>query len=161
MQLIFHSVRPNLHTLSYSITSNFVDYLGPPTTYPIISDVINGRSLVLSAQMLSLCIPSPWFCITQPFVLQKIRFSYILQYFLFGIGIWIWPVENWRSSHHTSVFRVSDHESRIIDTISLFCCRCNWFKIGAKIILKSHLNFYDSSYTVPIILIQPISWVDP
>ena len=47
-------------------------------------------------------IPSPWFCITQPFFLQKAK---ILQDFLFGIGIWIWVVENLRISHHASIVR--------------------------------------------------------
>ena len=36
---------------------------------------------------------------------KKLRFSYILQNFLFGI--WIWAVENFRSSHHASLVRGS------------------------------------------------------
>ena len=37
------------------------------------------------------------------FFRKKLRFSYILQDFLFGIGIWIWVVESLRSSHHAFV----------------------------------------------------------
>ena len=29
--------------------------------------------------------------------------EYILQDFLFGIGIWLWAVENLESNHHVSV----------------------------------------------------------
>ena len=44
-----------------------------------------------------------------PFFRQKANifkglFSYILQDFLLGIGIWFWAVEN-LGSHHMSVFR--------------------------------------------------------
>ena len=39
------------------------------------------------------------------FFSKKLMFSYILQDFLFGIGIWIWAVENLGSSHHASVVR--------------------------------------------------------
>ena len=38
-----------------------------------------------------------------------IRFSYILQDFLFGIGIWIWALDNLGSSHHVSVVRGTRH----------------------------------------------------
>jgi hypothetical protein len=39
------------------------------------------------------------------FFCKKLRFSYILQVFLFGIGIRFWAVENLGSSHHASVVR--------------------------------------------------------
>ena len=54
----------------------------------------------LSAQILSLCICN--FELLSHFFCKKLGFSYILQDFLFGIGIWIWAVENLRSIHHVS-----------------------------------------------------------
>ena len=59
--------------------------------------------VILSIQILSLCIHSLWFYITRPFFCKKLRFSYTLQDFLFGIEIWFWDVENLGSSHHVSI----------------------------------------------------------
>jgi hypothetical protein len=39
------------------------------------------------------------------FFCKKLRFSYILQDFLFGIGIWFWVVDDLGSSHQVSVVR--------------------------------------------------------
>ena len=57
--------------------------------------------LGLSAQILSLYIPSPWFCITQPLFLQKAK---IFIHFT-GFSIWDWAVDSLRSSHHVSLVR--------------------------------------------------------
>ena len=56
---------------------------------------------VISAQILSLSIHD--FALLSHFFWKKLRFSYILQDFLFGSGVWIWAVENLRSSHHAFV----------------------------------------------------------
>ena len=62
--------------------------------------------VVLSVQILSLCIPSPMILhYSAIFFCQKLIFSYILPDFLFGIRIWIWFVENLRISHHASIVR--------------------------------------------------------
>ena len=37
------------------------------------------------------------------FYCKKLRFSYVLQNFLFEITIWSWAVENLGSSHHASI----------------------------------------------------------
>ena len=50
------------------------------------------------------------FTLLSHFSCKKLRFSYILQDFLFGIGIWIWAAENLRSSHHASVVLVCMHD---------------------------------------------------
>ena len=47
--------------------------------------------------------------IGQILVCKKLRFSYILQKFLFEIWIWFWAVENLGSSHHASVIGGRDH----------------------------------------------------
>ena len=57
------------------------------------------------------------FALLSHFFCKRLRFSYILQDFLFGIGIWIWAVEKLRSSHHASVVCVGNNNvknSRII-----------------------------------------------
>ena len=69
--------------------------------------------VVQSAQILSLWIPSPWFCITQPFFLAKIYNFHVHTYLT---GIWIWTVENLGSSHHASVVRDQGHQR-----IPFFC----------------------------------------
>jgi hypothetical protein len=49
------------------------------------------------------------------FFCKKLRFSYILEDFLFwvGIGIRFWAVENLGSSHHASVVREHTNEARV------------------------------------------------
>ena len=58
--------------------------------------------VVQSAQILSLCLIRDFALF---FFCKQLIFSYILQDFLFGIGIWFWAVENLGSSHHMSVVR--------------------------------------------------------
>ena len=48
-------------------------------------------------------LSSPW--LLSHFFWKKRRCSYVLQDFLFGIGIWFWAVKNLESSHHVSVVR--------------------------------------------------------
>ena len=45
------------------------------------------------------------FALLSQFFCKKLKSSYILQDFLFGIGIWFWAVENLESSHHVSAVR--------------------------------------------------------
>ena len=47
--------------------------------------------------------PFKFMILQSDFFYKKLRFSYILQDFPFGIAIWIWAVENLRSSHYASV----------------------------------------------------------
>ena len=70
-----------------------------------LKDFLSGWALIISFQILTLCIPSPWFFKISIFSCKKGRFSYILQDFLFGIGIWILVVEHLGPSHHASRVR--------------------------------------------------------
>ena len=80
--------------------------------------------VVLSAEILSLCIPSLWFFITKPFFLQIAKI--FIPFTGFGIGTWIWAVENLGSSHHVSVVcDNSYYETAIYFTIGL-----DWNSIG-------------------------------
>ena len=45
------------------------------------------------------------FALLSQFFCKKLKSSYILQDFLFGIEIWFWAVENLESSHHVSAVR--------------------------------------------------------
>ena len=71
-----------------------------PTTYDcsLYSKKLfrNHHSWIWTSRCIRLKFPCPWFCINGSFFLQKVK----KLRFLFGIDIWIWPVENFGSSVH-------------------------------------------------------------
>ena len=49
------------------------------------------------------------FALLSYFFCKKLRSSWTLQDFLFGVWLWIWAVEILGSNHHASVVRAHDH----------------------------------------------------
>ena len=62
--------------------------------------------VVVSAQILILYVSLVHgFALPRIFLCKMLRFSYILQDFLFVIGIWFWAVGHFGSNYHASVVR--------------------------------------------------------
>ena len=109
--------------------------------------------------ILGTAIPSPWF-------LQKAR---ILQDFPFGIGLWIWAVENLRSSHHASVVRdygqsLKQSLKSILHTIAWLLCApsvgCNAHHMAFDPLEFGHWKIWapppPKSTSEPAVAIDPI-----
>ena len=63
------------------------------------------------------------FALLSHFSCKKLRFSYILQDFLFGIGIWIWAVEILRSSHYASIVRALKKKEQTGEELQCNCIK--------------------------------------
>ena len=81
--------------------------------------------------ILGTAIPSPWF-------LQKAR---ILQDFPFGIGLWIWAVENLRSSHHASVVR--DYGQSLKQSLKSILHTIAWLLCAPSVGCNAHHMAFD------------------
>ena len=93
------------------------DFLISQTSWPIgqISRItFRALLVVLCGQNLSLCIPVRNFALLIYFSAKNLRFSYILQDYLYEFGIWFWAVDNSGFSHHVFVVRVSVHVGQTI-----------------------------------------------
>ena len=150
--------------INFAMSKIFFDDYGHRLRTPKMSFFSNmyqiGRiSFEVFYGILGSAIPSPWF-------LQKAR---ILQDFPFGIGLWIWAVENLRSSHHASVVRdygqsLKQSLKSILHTIAWLLCApsvgCNAHHMAFDPLEFGHWKIWapppPKSTSEPAVAIDPI-----
>ena len=95
----WHGLRTSNESLFSNIPNTYLSRLGRSQRYFRVFWVV----LCTCSNFVTCVILVSDFALLCHVFCKKLRFSYIWQDFLFGIGIWIWAVENLRSSHHVSV----------------------------------------------------------